>query len=138
MIDYRNAKWQRLKEEILNSPNWLINLDQNDVREMDSDNSKVSIFEATTEDASESRFNKLSDRIVNECINVGLPQAERPRMLMFIQFPLSAPIKMTEMTAINELIDRLFPDDKDCSVKWGLSPREDNISRIVCAINTNM
>ena len=130
--------WERLKDEILNSPNWLINLDQNDIKEMESDNSEVSVFEAKTEDASENRFNELSDRIVNECIKAGLPQAKHPRMLMFIQFPLSAPIKMTEMTAINELIDRLFPDDKDYSVKWGLSPREDNISRIVCAINPNV
>ena len=130
--------WERLKEEILNSPNWLINLDENDVRKMESDNSEVSVFEATTEDASENRFNELSNRIAEECIKACLPQAERPRMLMFIQFPLSAPIKMIEMAAIEELIDRLFPDDKDYSVKWGLSPREDKISRIVCAINPNV
>ena len=130
--------WERLKEEILNSPNWLINLDENDVREMESDNSEVSVFEATTEDASENRFNELSNRIAKECIKACLPQSERPRMLIFIQFPLYAPIMMPEMTAINELIDKLFPDGKDCSVKCGLSPREDNISRIVCVINPNV
>ena len=130
--------WERLKVEILNSPNWLISLDQNDIKEMESDNSEVSVFEATTENASENRFNELSNRIANECIKACLPQAERTRILMFIQFPLSAPIMMSEMTAINKLIDKLFPDGKDCSVKWGLSPREDNISRIVCAINPNV
>ena len=50
---------------------------------------------------------------------------------MYIQFPLNAPIMMSEMSSIHELIDKSFINNSECEIKWGVSPREDNISRIV-------
>ena len=50
---------------------------------------------------------------------------------MYIQFPLHAPIMMSEMSSIKELIDKSFINNSECEIKWGVSPREDNISRIV-------
>lgn len=55
-------------------------------------------------------------------------------MLVFVQFPISLPIMMAEMNSVSEMINYITVDDI-IEIKWGLSPREDKVSRIVCAFN---
>ena len=41
---------------------------------------------------------------------------------------------MSEMTYIQEMLEKSSHDDVECEIKWELSPREDDVSRIVCAL----
>lgn len=122
--------WEHVKEEILNYPRWIIHLDENDVKSFEAESPEnVDVLEAITEDNSENRFNILWNKIFESLLfNT---EHQYNKILMYIQFPLNAPIMMSEMSSIQELIDKSFINNSECEIKWGLSPREDNISRIV-------
>ena len=122
--------WEHVKEEILNYPRWIIHLDENDVKSFEAESPEnVDVLEAITEDNSENRFNILWNQIFESLLfNT---EHQYNKILMYIQFPLNAPIMMSEMSSIQELIDKSFINNSECEIKWGLSPREDNISRIV-------
>lgn len=125
--------WSRFREEILNSPNWIVRLDENDAKEFeDGGTENIRLFEAITEDMTEDRFNLLGKKIIQSVSPDAIGNA--CKIIIYIQFPLSFPIMMSEMNSIQDLIDSLIPKEKDCVITWGLSPREDNVSRIVCAI----
>ena len=132
-----NTEWQKIKGEILNSPKWLVSLDSNDVETIaEGGDCNLIVLEANTEEYSDDRFCLLKTDISNRFKALNLEKCKILRLLIFVQFPISFPIMMAEMNSINELIDDIASDEMDCEIKWGLSPREDNISRIVCAFNS--
>lgn len=134
MRQNKKTDWKTLREEILSAPNWIVNLDVNDIDTIaDADDNSV-VVEAIVEGMTENRFAKMSKILLDQLSLANVTSQSSISMIMFIQFPLSSPIMMTEMNFVNELLDRMIPKDLDCEIKWGLSPREDEISRIVCAI----
>lgn len=131
-----NTEWQKIKGEILNSPKWLVSLDINDIVTLTSGNdNNINVLEASTMCSSDERFNILVADILNQYNTTNLMGCNPLKMLIFVQFPISFPIMMAEMNSINKLVDSIVGDNADCEIKWGLSPREDKISRIVCAFS---
>lgn len=125
--------WSRLKEEILNSPNWLVRLDENDVKVFeDGGVETIRLFEAITEDMTENRFIMLGKEIIQSVYPDAI--GNTCKVLIYIQFPISFPIMMAEMSSIPNMIEKLIPNETECEIKWGMSPREDNLSRIVLSI----
>lgn len=130
------TKWQKIKDEILNSPKWLVSLDINDIVTLTSGNdNNINVLEASTMCSSDERFNILVADILNQYNTTNLMGCNPLKMLVFVQFPISFPIMMAEMSSINKLIDNIIGENMNCEIKWGLSPREDKISRIVCAFS---
>ena len=137
MKQKKKSDWKTLREEILTAPNWIVNLDANDVDTVaDADDDTVVVVEAIEENVTENRFQTLSKSLLEQLSLVDFTSQSSIAMLIFLQFPLSSPIKITEMNYVNELMDNIIPKDMDCEIRWGMSPREDTISRIVCAIKT--
>jgi len=135
MKQYEKTDWKKLREDILCAPSWIVNLDANDVDTItNADDDSVVVVEAIEEDVTENRFQTMSKSLLDQLYLIDFASQSRIAMLIFLQFPLSAPIMMTEMSYINELMDNMIPKDIDCEIKWGMSPREDKVSRIVCAI----
>ena len=131
-----NTEWQKIKDEILNSPKWLVSLDINDIVTLTSGNdNNINVLEASTMCSSDERFNILVADILNQYNTTNLMGCNPLKMLVFVQFPISFPIMMAEMNSINKLIDNIIGENMNCEIKWGLSPREDKISRIVCAFS---
>lgn len=131
-----NTEWQKLKGEILNSPKWLVSLDKNDIETITGGNdNNINVLEASTMCSSDERFNILVAVILNQYNTTNLMGCNPLKMLVFVQFPISFPIMMAEMNSINKLIDNIIGENMNCEIKWGLSPREDKISRIVCAFS---
>lgn len=131
-----NTEWQKLKGEILNSPKWLVSLDSNDVETIaEGGDCNLIVLEAYTEEHSDDRFCLLKTDISYRFKALNLEKCKILRLLIFVQFPISFPIMMTEMNSINKLIDNIIGENMNCEIKWGLSPREDSISRIVCAFS---
>lgn len=130
------TKWQKIKDEILNSPKWLVSLDINDIVTLTSGNdNNINVLEASTMCSSDERFNILVADIFNQYNTTNLMGCNPLKMLVFVQFPISFPIMMAEMNSINKLIDNIIGENMNCEIKWGLSPREDKISRIVCVFS---
>lgn len=130
------TKWQKIKDEILNSPKWLVSLDINDIVTLTSGNdNNINVLEASTMCSSDERFNILVADILNQYNTTNLMGCNPLKMLVFVQFPISFPIMMAEMNSINKLIDNIIGENMNCEIKWGLSPREDKISRIVCVFS---
>lgn len=129
------TKWQKIKDEILNSPKWLVSLDINDIVTLTSGNdNNINVLEASTMCSSDERFNILVADILNQYNTTNLMGCNPLKMLVFVQFPISLPIMMAEMNSVSEMINYITVDDI-IEIKWGLSPREDKVSRIVCAFN---
>ena len=130
-----NTEWQKIKDEILNSPKWLVSLDINDIVTLTSGNdNNINVLEASTMCSSDERFNILVADILNQYNTTNLMGCNPLKMLVFVQFPISFPIMMAEMNSVSEMINYITVDNI-IEIKWGLSPREDKISRIVCAFN---
>lgn len=129
------TKWQQIKNEILKSPKWLVSIDGNDIESFATGNdSNIIVLEASTVDSSDERFNVLITDILNQYNTINLIRYNSLKMLMFVQFPISFPIMMVEMNSINEMTNYITVDDIS-EITWGLSPREDNKSRIICVFN---
>lgn len=138
MKQNKKIDWKALREEILTTPNWIVNLEANDVDTIaDADDESVVIAEAIDDCDSENRFPIISKSIFDQLSMVDFSSQSNISMLLYFQFPLSSPIMMTEMSFVNELLDKMIPKDTDCEIKWAMSPREDKVSRIVCAFKKN-
>lgn len=124
--------WKQIKKKIINAPHWIINLDEYDCRTFEGDGSScIKVIEAVTREDSEVRF----DRLVKE-IEVGTKQfihtgMRNLKILVFLRFPISMPILMTELSRINDLIEQQISQSFDYEIKYGLSPREDELTRII-------
>lgn len=128
--------FEQFKEEVLTSPRWIVSLDENDLKVFQGDDDCIiTILEAKTEDATEQRLHTLLERIAEQYKALKESHINSVKVLIHIQFPISAPLMMSEMSVINEMVDMILPSGTDCEVKWGLSPREDNLCKITCAIN---
>ena len=128
--------FEQFKEEVLTSPRWIVSLDENDLKVFQGDDDCIiTILEAKTEDATEQRLHTLLERIAEQYKALKESHINSVKVLIHIQFPISVPLMMSEMSAINEMVDLILPSGMDCEVKWGLSPREDNLCKIACAIN---
>ena len=128
--------FEQFKDEVLTSPRWIVSLDENDLKVFQGDDDCIiTILEAKTEDATEQRLHTLLERIAEQYKALKESHINSVKVLIHIQFPISAPLMMSEMSVINEMVDMILPSGTDCEVKWGLSPREDNLCKITCAIN---
>ena len=128
--------FEQFKEEVLTSPRWIVSLDENDLKAFQGDDDCIiTILEAKTEDATEQRLHTLLERTAEQYKALKESHINSVKVLIHIQFPISAPLMMSEMSVINEMVDMILPSGTDCEVKWGLSPREDNLCKITCAIN---
>ena len=128
--------FEQFKEEVLTSPRWIVSLDENDLKAFQGDDDCIiTILEAKTEDATEQRLHTLLERIAEQYKALKESHINSVKVLIHIQFPISAPLMMSEMSVINEMVDMILQSGTDCEVKWGLSPREDNLCKITCAIN---
>ena len=128
--------FEQFKEEVMTSPRWIVSLDENDLKAFQGDDDYIiTILEAKTEDATEQRLHTLLERIAEQYKALKESHINSVKVLIHIQFPISAPLMMSEMSVINEMVDMILPSGTDCEVKWGLSPREDNLCKITCAIN---
>ena len=86
-------------------------------------------------DATEQRLRILFDDIAKQFNALEYPCGNSVKVLIHIQFPITAPLMMSDISVISYMVDLLIPKGLDCEVKWGLSPREDNLCKITCAIN---
>ena len=128
--------FEQFKEEVMTLPRWIVSLDENYLKAFQGDgNSTIMILEAETGGATKQRLNILLDCIAEQYKALEKSCGGNVKVLIHIQFPISAPLMMSEMSAINEMVDMIIPSGTDCEVKWGLSPREDNLCKITCAIN---
>ncbi len=128
--------FEQFKEEVLSSPRWIVSLDENDLKTFHGDGDRsTTILKATTKDATEQRLQILFDDIAEQYKALEAPRSGNTKALIYILFPISSPFLMSEMSIINDMVDLLIPKGLDCEVKWGLSPREDNLCKITCAIN---
>ena len=128
--------FEQFKEEVTTLPRWIVSLDENDLKAFQGDDDCIiTILEAKTEDATEQRLHTLLERIAEQYKALKESHINSVKVLIHIQFPISAPLMMSEMSVINEMVDMILPSGTDCEVKWGLSPREDNLCKITCAIN---
>ena len=128
--------FEQFKEEVLTLPRWIVSLDKDDLKAFQGDDDcAITILEAETEDATEQRLHILLGNIAKQYKALEEPRTNSVKVLIHIQFPISAPLMMSEMSAINEMVDMIIPTGMDCEVKWGLSPKEDNLYKITCAIN---
>lgn len=129
-------EFEKFKEEVMTSPRWIVSLDEDDLKAFQGDDDyAITILEAETEDATEQRLHIMLGNITKQYKALEEPRTNSVKVLIHIQFPISAPLMMNEMSAINEMVDMIIPSETDCEVKWGLSPREDNLCKITCAIN---
>ena len=63
MKQKKKSDWKTLREEILTAPNWIVNLDANDVDTVaDADDDTVVVVEAIEENVTENRFQTMSGR----------------------------------------------------------------------------
>ncbi len=128
--------FEQFKEEVMTSPRWIVSLDEDDLKAFQgNDDCAITILKAETEDATEQRLHSLFDYIAEKYNASEVACNGNVKVLIHIQFPISSPLLMSEMSAINEMVDMILPSGTDCEVKWGLSPREDNLCKITCAIN---
>ena len=124
--------WERFKEEILSSCRWIVSIDQYDLVSFEGKTSTdIKIIETTTSYMSDDRFDCLIDSLQERKIIINHAVT---KLLVFIQFPISAPVTMEEMRKVNELVELFNFSSDDCYVMWTMSPRDDNITRIACAI----
>ncbi len=57
----------QFEEEVLNSPRWIVSLDENDLKTFKGDdNCTITIFEAVTKDATEQRLQILLDDVAEQ------------------------------------------------------------------------
>lgn len=128
--------FEQFKEEVMTSPRWIVSLDENDLKTFQGNgDSNIVILQAVTEDTTEQRLHILFDDIAKQYKALEESCGNSVKLLIHIQFPISAPLMMSEMSVINDMVDLLIPKGLDCEVKWGLSPREDHLCKITCAIN---
>ena len=124
--------WERLKEEILGSSRWIVSIDQYDLVSFEGENSKdIKIIETATTNTSDDRFDCLVHSLQERMIIIN--HAVK-KLFVFIQFPLSVPVTMEEMRKVNKLVEFFVYGSEDCEVMWTMSPSDDNITRITCAI----
>lgn len=120
----------------MTSPRWIVSLDEDDLKTFQGDDDcTITILEAETEDITEQRLHILLGDFAKQYEALKEPCSNSIKVLIHIQFPISSPLLMSEMSVINDMADLLIPKGLDCEVKWGLSPREDNLCKITCAIN---
>lgn len=128
--------FEQFKEEVITSPRWIVSLDENDLKAFQGDDDcTITILEAETEDATEQRLRILFDDIAKQFNALEYPCGNSVKVLIHIQFPITDPLMMSDISVISYMVDLLIPKGLDCEVKWGLSPREDNLCKITCAIN---
>ena len=127
--------FEQFKEEVMTSPRWIVSLDENDLKTFQGDNqSSIVILQAATEDITQ-HLHSLFDDIAEQYEALEISCGNSTRVLIHIQFPITAPLMMSDISVISYMVDLLIPKGLDCEVKWGLSPREDNLCKITCAIN---
>jgi len=126
--------WDKLKEEILNAPRWYVNIDMYDLKSFEGDGAEgIIVIEAETTDRSENRLNAITESLIAQIKGFNVPQ----KAMIYIQFPKSSPLIMEELNAVHNLVEETIPTNSDCQIMWGMSLREDDLSRVVCAIIPN-
>lgn len=101
------------------------------------ENPRIVILRTSTDDSTERRLHILFDDIAEQYKALKPCANSVKGLLIHISFPISSPLLMSEMSIINEMVGMVIPSGLDCEVKWELSPREDCLCKITCAIYYN-
>lgn len=127
---------EKATQEILNTSEWLIKLDAADLSTIvGKDKSNVQVIDVSTADSSENRFKDLFASIQLQLEAYDSSIVKRIKVLYFFQCPLSIPMTITELNAINCLIENSLSSISDYEVIWGVASREDGHARIICIFN---
>lgn len=126
--------WSHFKEEIANS-NMSIQFNKKELEIFEkSDDSNITIIEASISETAHNRFQKLADMLSLQISKAQLYESLNIRMLIFVQIPFKAGITYDELKNRDKLVNTTIPANVTCEVQWGLAPREDDTTKIICAI----
>lgn len=123
-----------IKQEILKTSSWIISLNKNDIKILDKNSHRAFFFEVVTGKTTAQNIKQLIDNIRGNSRNVNWDNCLSVKLLIHLQLPRIAPTTMEAMTKIRKFANILIPSTISCEVQWGLSLREDNICRAVCAV----
>lgn len=127
---------EKATQEILNTSEWFIKLDAADISSIvGKDKTNAKAIEVSTTDSTENRFKDLFASIQTQLEAYDSSIVKRIKVLYFFQCPSSNPMTITELDAINCLIDNSLTSISDYEVIWGVASREDGHARIICIVN---
>lgn len=79
-------------------------------------------LEVAIEDATKKRLHILLGDIAKQYVALKQTCGGNVKVLINIYSPISTPLLMSEMSAINKMVNMVIPLGMDCEVKWGLFP----------------
>ena len=129
------SAWTHFKEEVLQSKNMIISLNADDLNVLEEEkDSRIFVFEVSTDDTSESRFKLLGNKLLEQYSQLISAETSILKMLMLVQTPVSIPATMNDMNHFNNLVYVISPSNRDLELKWGIALREDRLSKLSVAV----
>ena len=129
------SAWTHFKEEVLQSKNMIISLNADDLNVLEEEkDSRIFVFEVSTDDTSESRFKLLGNKLLEQYSQLIAAETSILKMLMLVQTPVSIPATMNDMNHFNNLVYVISPSNRDLELKWGIALREDRLSKLSVAV----
>ena len=126
------SAWTHFKEEVLQSKNMIISLNADDLNVLEEEkDSRIFVFEVSTDDTSESRFKLLGNKLLEQYSQLISAETSILKMLMLVQTPVSIPATMNHF---NNLVYVISPSNRDLELKWGIALREDRLSKLSVAV----
>lgn len=129
------SAWTHFKEEVLQSKSMIISLYADDLNVLEEEkDSRIFVFEVSTDDTSESRFKLLGNKLLEQYSQLISAETSILKMLMLVQTPVSIPATMNDMNHFNNLVYVISPSNRDLELKWGIALREDRLSKLSVAV----
>ena len=129
------SAWTHFKEEVLQSKSMIISLNADDLNVLEEEkDSRIFVFEVSTDDTSESRFKLLGNKLLEQYSQLISAETSILKMLMLVQTPVSIPATMNDMNHFNNLVYVISPSNRDLELKWGIALREDRLSKLSVAV----
>lgn len=132
VCDNKTLTWPKVKQEVIACTNWLSEITSDDL--LWAENWKnIVVLESLTETCSKGMFSELITDMKKQLIDNNL--YDRRCKLVYIQIPKSFSLSVIEINNVKELIYSLYQNQGDIVLLWGISQRDNNISRMLCAVN---
>lgn len=129
------SAWTHFKEEVLQSKSMIISLNADDLNVLEEEkDSRIFVFEVSTDDTSESRFKLLGNKLLEQYSQLISAETSILKMLMLVQTPVSIPATMNDMNHFNNLVYVISPSNRDLELKWGIALRGDRLSKLSVAV----
>lgn len=123
-----------IKQEVLKTSSWIISLNRDDIKILNPSRHRAIFFEVVTGKTTAPDIKQLIDNIRGNSRNVNQDNCLSVKLLIHLQLPRTTPTTMEAMMKIRKFANILIPSAISCEVLWGLSLREDNICRAICAV----